>query len=209
MSRRAVTVFATSRDGSAYPANAVVTIRARSVSITLEPATAVDTSEAIWATIVIREEIYVALGAADAVDANPISRATTITAILTEEWRQADSKVALVSRRTICCFARGEAMIAEASESRRTYRIVGICLVAIGTADTIGSTREARRAGVCISIRIATTNRDANSFYADMSRRALGCIASRVADSQEALMSFGATASSRILSLGVFGNVTK
>lgn len=126
MSGRAVAVFATSRDGAANTADTCVTIRARSVSITLEPATAVDTSEAIWATIVVGEDIEVACGAADAVDANPISRATTISAILTEEWRQADSEVALISRRTICCFARGEAMIAEASEARRAYRIVWI-----------------------------------------------------------------------------------
>jgi len=90
-------------------------------------------------------------------------------------------------------------MIAEASEARRTCRIVRICLVAIRATDSIGSTRESRRAGIYGSIRIATTNRDADSFYADVTWRALGCITSRVADTQEALMSLRAAASSREL----------
>ena len=76
-----------------------------------------------------------------------------------------------MSRRAFCCITRGIAVSFEALKPRWTFDIVPTR--ALRAADTIRGTREARRAGVGVSVGIASYCWVADAFDTDVSRRAL------------------------------------
>lgn len=85
-----------------------------------------------------------------------------------------------MSRRAFCCITRGIAVSFEAFKPRWTF-VIGITR-ALRAADAVRGTREARRAGVGVSVSITSYCWVADAFDTDVSRRALLIGTGRIAD---------------------------
>ena len=177
----AVRIFSASDDRAADTADTSEPFWATTIS-TRCPASTIDTNHSIW-TIVVTVR---ALRAADSIYTYPTVRADalgTVRAARAEDRRQANATNAFVSRRAFCCITRGIAVSFEALEAVRAAALGTISVVrALRAADAVRGTREARRAGVGVSVSITSYCWVADAFDTDVSRRALLIGTGRIAD---------------------------
>lgn len=191
MIQRAVTSLTASKQWATDVIDTLVSFWARIGLCAYWPASnAIDAFVSSWAIAasITRWTTYT-------INTYPTIEGANIRVIGTEDWRQADTTVALIARRAGLYLTGRPTESAVALEPIRTFSLLTIVSSTLRATYAIRSTLESLWAS---TIYIAIYHWVAFATDADAARRTIGISASRIAELAEAIESRGATLSVRI-----------